>query len=153
MLEREKTYRMAGRVHHPRGLDCEPDTLLKRHALHFQHAPAGQVEAARERLQAVSHLLVEPGLDPLILWVTYSIEHHRFEEICSLLASMGFLLDESIYFRLLRAFWRYSEETQWHNLHSPERLIKQSSEVYVQAWDRHLHGDHDETPEDLRDFR
>ena len=32
-----------------------------------------------------------------------------------------------------------------------ERLIKQSNEVYIQAWDHHVHGDHDDTPLELRE--
>lgn len=154
MLEREKTYRMAGRNHRPHEPGCEPQTLRKRHLLKFQHAPEGQVEAARARLLGQPHLTVEAsGRDDLSLWISYSIEHTSFEEICVQLAAMGFLLDESLHFRILRAFWRYSEETQLHNLRSPERLIKQSNEVYVQAWAHHPHGDHDDTPEDLREFR
>lgn len=153
MLEREKTYRMAGRRHSPHGPDCEPQMLRKRHALRFQHAPEGQVEAARDRLLGLPGLVVEPGRDGLTLWISYSIEQHSFDEICSLLTALGFLLDDSLHFRLLRSLWRYSEETQLHNLHSPERLIKQSNEVYVQAWAHHPHGDHDDTPEELREFR
>jgi len=35
----------------------------------------------------------------------------------------------------------------------PQRLIKQSHEVYVKAWGAHLHGDHDDTPQELRDYK
>ena len=65
----------------------------------------------------------------------------------------GFHLDRSLLIRLHRALIYYVEDTQVHNLRSPERLIKQSHEVYIQAYAHHLHGDRDETPPELREFK
>ena len=33
----------------------------------------------------------------------------------------------------------------------PQRLIKKSNEIYVKAWEHHAHGDHDDTPLELRE--
>ena len=34
---------------------------------------------------------------------------------------------------------------------APERLLKKSqNEAYTHAWERHLHGDHDDTPPEWR---
>jgi hypothetical protein len=53
----------------------------------------------------------------------------------------------------MRMMIAYAEETQLRNMRMPERLIKKSHEVYSRAWDHHLHGDHDDTPPDMRQDR
>ena len=153
MLERETTYRLAGRKHRARGLASEPEVLRKRREIRFHFLPLDQAERALPRLSGVPDLVVERSLRGRAVWVTYSLEHHTLEGIEGLLVEMGFHLDGSLYTRLLRALIRYCEETQLRNLRSPERLIKQSSEVYVQAWTHHPHGDHDDTPLDLREYK
>ena len=65
----------------------------------------------------------------------------------------GFHLDNSLFSKLTRALIRYCEQTQLHTLRSPQRLIKKSNEVYVKAWEHHLHGDHDDTPPELREYK
>jgi len=153
MLERDKAYRLAGRNHQARSLNCDAAALRKRRELRFHVLPVGQADRALQRLSAVPGLVVEPGLKPNVLWVTYSLVDHSLEELSDLLTSMGFHLDPSIYTRLLHALICYCEETQLRNARSPERLIKKSNEVYVQAWEHHLHGDHDDTPAELRDYK
>ena len=75
------------------------------------------------------------------------------EAHAGLLRDAGFALENSLYIKLVRALVYFSEETQRHNLLSPERLIKQSNEVYIQAWNHHVHGDHDDTPPELREYK
>ena len=69
------------------------------------------------------------------------------------LREAGFHLDNSLYAKLVRAVVYFCEETQRHNLESPERLIKKSDEVYVKVYDRHPHGDHDDTPVEFREYK
>ena len=54
----------------------------------------------------------------------------------------------------MRALFYYVEETQLHNLEAPERIRRKSqSEAYTNAWERHPHGDHDDTPPEWRDYK
>jgi hypothetical protein len=69
------------------------------------------------------------------------------------LRDAGFHLDSSLYSKLVRALVYFCEETQRHNLESPERLIKKSNEVYIKVYDQHPHGDHDDTPVELREYK
>lgn len=153
MLERDKAYRLAGRKHRERHLNCDAQSLRKRRELRFHVLPAGQADRAMQRLTAVPGLVVERGVRPNVLWISYSLVDHSLEEVSELLVSMGFQLDPSIYARMMNALISYCEETQLRNARSPERLIKKSNEVYVQAWEHHLHGDHDDTPAELREFK
>lgn len=153
MLEREKAYQLAGRKHKRGAGLVESEALLKRRELRFHPLPADQAQRALSVLAAVPGLTVEPAARGESVWVTYSLESHTLEALEALLRSLGFKLDATLYTRILRAAFHYCEETQLRNLHSPERLIKKSNEVYVQAYAHHLHGDHDETPEELREAK
>ncbi len=54
----------------------------------------------------------------------------------------------------MRALIYYVEETQLHNLDAPDRLLKKSQhEAYTHAWERHPHGDHDDTPPEWREYK
>jgi hypothetical protein len=66
------------------------------------------------------------------------------------LIRQGFHLDNSIVHQLARAVIYFCEDTQLRNLRQPERLLKKSNEIYSRAWDQHPHGDHDDTPPELR---
>src|SRR5690606_40199823 len=107
-------------------------------------------EHAWRALRMLKDLHVERSAHELGLIVRYSVLDYSMEGIEAGLREAGFVLDNSLYMKLVRALVYFTEETQRHNLLSPERLIKQSNEVYVQAWDHQVHGDHDDTPLDLR---
>lgn len=149
-MRRETAYKLAGRNHdHP-----APGTgLLKARELRFKALPAGQVERAWRTLSLLKGLQVERSERECSLLVRYSVLDYSMEALEDGLREAGFVLDHSLYMRLFRALVYFAEETQRHNLLSPERLIKQSNEVYIQAWDRQEHGDHDDVPVELREYR
>lgn len=149
-MRRETAYKLAGRNHsHPApgaGLD-------KRRELRFAASPPGQVERAFEVLQKVEGLQVERSDNPRVLCISYSILDHSLEAVEDALRDAGYHLDNGLYARLVRAVVYFCEETQRHNLLAPERLIKKSNEVYMNVYDQHPHGDHDDTPVELRDYK
>ncbi|MDO9598265.1 MAG: hypothetical protein Q7J47_11155 [Azoarcus sp.] len=149
-MRRETAYKLAGRRHdHPvvgAGID-------KQREIRFKKLPPGQVEHALRALSMLKGLQVERGNSEYALIVHYSVLDYSLESLEDALREAGFALDNTLYSKLVRALVYFCEETQRHNLESPERLLKQSNEVYVQAWDHHVHGDHDETPPDLREYK
>ena len=149
-MRRETAYKLAGRHHdHP-----APGTgIEKAREIRFKPLPPGQVERAWLALRVLKDLHVERTPDPLCLRVRYSVLDYSLEALEDALREAGFALENSLYIKLVRALVYFSEETQRHNLLSPERLIKQSNEVYIQAWDHHAHGDHDDTPLELREYK
>ena len=151
MMRRETAYKLAGRHHeHP----VSRADLIKNRQVRFKTLPPGQVEAAFQALTRLAGVRVER--DPasvFFLNVQYSIQEYCLENIEGALREAGFALDEALYSKLVRALVYFCEETERHNLLSPERLIKQADQVYVQVWGQHAHGDHDETPLDLREYR
>ncbi len=149
-MRRETAYRMAGRkLDHP----AVGPGILRTRELRFKVLPRGQTEYALRALGGLKGVTVEPGPRERTLTIRYSVADHTLESLETALREAGFTLENSLYMKLLRALVYFSEETQRHNLMSPGRLLKQSNKVYIQAWDRHLHGDHDETPPDLREYK
>ncbi|MFT3737110.1 MAG: hypothetical protein QM776_19220 [Rhodocyclaceae bacterium] len=147
-MPRETAYRMAGRKH--RSHDADAEDLLCSHELRLDTEHGEQAPNALLLLQRLPGLAVSAGEHPESLLLKYSLAEHSMEEIESLLVEAGFVLDHSLYARALRVLTHFYEETRLRNLQAPQRLIKQSNAVYIEAWRHHPHGDHDDTPAELR---
>ena len=149
-MRRETAYKLAGRRHDHPALGTG---IAKEREIRFKALPPGQLERAWEVLHVLKGLQIERTGDPLCLRVRYSVLDYSLEALEDALRDAGCALDNALYTKLVRALIYFCEETQRHNLLSPERLIKQSNEVYIQAWDHQVHGDHDDTPLDLREYK
>ncbi|MBL8459597.1 hypothetical protein [Zoogloea sp.] len=150
-MRRETAYKLAGRKHgshHQAGAG-----IAKTREIRFKPYPSGQIHQARRSLAALRGVQVEQGHHDLVLVVHYNVLDYTLELLEEALVNAGFQLERPLLVRLHRALIYYVEETQVHNLRSPERLIKQSHEVYISAYAAHPHGDHDDTPPDLREFK
>ena len=150
-MRRETAYKLAGRKHgqgHHAG-----SGIAKTREIRFKEFPPGQVPQGMRSLAALRGVQVEQGRHPLTVVVHYNVLDYTLELLEEALVGAGFHLDRSLFIRLHRALVYYVEETQVHNLRSPERLIKQSHEVYIKAYAAHSHGDHDDTPLELREYK
>ena len=131
-----------------------PAPIRKERNILFGKLPPGQVSDASGFLEKLERLDVEPHNERLAIGVAYDLHDHSLEELETTLQSKGFHLDSTLMTKLMRALIYYVEETQLHNLSAPERLLKKSqNEAYTQAWERHPHGDHDETPPEWREYK
>lgn len=151
-MRRETAYKLAGRKH-DNGAHHAVSGVAKTREIRFKDFPPGQAAQAWRSLAALRGVRVEAGPDELTLIVHYNVLDFTLQLLDEALVNAGFHLDRSLLIRLHRALIYYVEDTQVHNLRSPERLIKQSHEVYIQAYAHHLHGDRDETPPELREFK
>jgi len=149
-MRRETAYKLAGRNHdHP----VAGAGLLKEREIGFAALPPGQTARALQALRMLKGLVVSESDRPNALVVRYSVLDYSLELIEEALRDAGFHLESSLYSKLVRALVYFCEETQRHNLESPERLIKKSNEVYMNVYDQHPHGDHDDTPVELREYK
>lgn len=135
---------------HP--LAIQPGTR-KHRDIRFDKIRPSQVDDAVRLLARLENMDVAPGVIPNSISIWYEVSDYTLEGIENALIDRGFHLDNSLYCKLVRAVVYYCEATQLRNMKVPERLIKKSHEVYSQAWDHHPHGDHDDTPADLREER
>lgn len=125
----------------------------KQREIRFNRLKHWQVAEAFALLQTLPGLEVAPGAQPNSIAVSYEITDYCLEGLEQLLVDRGFHLDNTLYSKLIRALVYFSEGTQRRNLGQPQRLIKQSQKIYSKVWERHPHGDHDETPPELREYK
>ena len=120
----------------------------------FSKFPPGQVPEASDFLGKLEHLEVQAHVERRVVGVAYDLHEHSLQEIEGALEDKGYHLDNTLMSKMMRALIYYVEETQLHNLDAPHRLLKKSQhEAYTHAWERHPHGDHDDTPPDWREYK
>jgi hypothetical protein len=124
------------------------DSLFRQHDIHFYPLPA-QARLAADYLASLPELSIQVSQQHIT--VRYSLTTHTLQSLEQGLKTAGFHLDESILSKIKRALIYYCEDIARSNLDIPEHNIK-SRDVYVKVWDNHPHGDHDDTPEELRRY-
>jgi hypothetical protein len=139
------------RSHRGQGLARQYGSAKKR-LLRFDAMHPEQTEQVRALLDGIEGLTVEHAGGARLI-IRYDLTDYTLEGLEKALLSQGFPLQGSLYRRLERALIHFWEETQLRNMRLPQRLLKKSNEVYVKAWEHHPHGDHDDTPVDLREER
>lgn len=127
--------------------------LRKQREILFAKFPPGQIPEAADHLERLERVDIAPKLEKRAIDVAYDLREHTLEALENQLQDKGFHLDNTLMSKLMRALIHYVEETQLHNLQAPDRPLKHSQEAYVQAWERHPHGDHDETPPEWREYK
>ena len=136
-------------------MDGVPADALKQRELVFSGNPPGQAERAFELLSGLDDLRVERGARPNSLLISYSLLNYSLEGLERALIGEDFRLEDSAINQIAKKLTYYREEVEYHNLNVPERHVdnRRNAEIFVKAYDRHLHGDHDDTPPELREYR
>jgi hypothetical protein len=131
-----------------------PFELQKQRLLVFSDNSPEQLEQAYLLLSGLENFHVERGVQPNSLLIRYSVEHYSLEALEKALAREGFRLKIGLLERIRRLLINYCEDVQYHNLKTPEPRTKNNShEIFVQAYEHHPHGNHDDTPKELREFK
>lgn len=129
-----------------------PCDLEKNREIVFHTLPASQAERARTLLAGLEGLDVLVGADACRLHVRYNVCEYTLEGLETALSSQGFHLDNSLLNKLRRALAYYCESVQRRNVAANEPDIK-SQQAFMKVYERQLHGDCDETPEEWRDYK
>lgn len=131
-----------------------PAPLPKNRTILFSKFPPGQIPEAADALRRHPGIEVRPDLERRAIDVSYDLRSYTLEELEDELEDKGFHLDNTLLNKLIRAFVHYVEETELHNLEAPDKPRKKSQHTaYTQAWERHPHGDHDDTPPEWREYK
>jgi hypothetical protein len=124
----------------------------KQRELFFSDDPPGQTERAYELLNGLEDLKVERGSQPNSLIVSYSLVDYSLDGLEQALLKEGFHFNDGVFQQISRKLIHYCEDVQYHNLNTPEHKTKsREREIFVKVYDQHSHGDHDDTPQDLRE--
>lgn len=122
------------------------------HDLFFASEPAGQLERALSLLGGLENLQLEETPDPNRLRISYSLRDYSLEGLEAALKKAGFCFKENLLDKLSKKLIYYCEEVQYHNLNTPEHLTKSNTPViFAKLYENHPHGDHDDTPKELRE--
>jgi hypothetical protein len=129
-----------------------PD-LEKTHDIFFASEPPEQAEKALQVLSGIDKLKVSLRPDARAVTVTYQLLDYSLEGLESALTSQGFVLDSGLMHKARRAFVHYEEHVQLDNLGHPTLQEKKKKEIFTHVYDHHPHGDHDDTPEEWREYK
>ncbi len=131
-----------------------PFELQKQRLLVFSDEPANQLEQAYLLLSGLENFHVERCAQPNCLLIRYSVENYSLEALENALFREGFRLEYSALGRMKRQLVHYCEDVQYHNLKTPEHNTKKTPpEIFVKVYEHHPHGNHDDTPKELREFK
>jgi hypothetical protein len=129
-----------------------PCDLEKIREIVFHDLPVGQALRALVLLEGLDGLAVTVGADGRRLIVRYSVCEYTLEGLETALTSEGFHLDNSLLSKLKRALAYFCEGVQRQNVAANEPDIK-SQQAFMKVYERHLHGDCDDTPEEWRSYK
>jgi hypothetical protein len=127
--------------------------MRKQRDIVFSRFPPGQEPEAADLLKRHDNLSADTKLEKRAVEVRYDLRDHTFQELEHQLVDNGYHLDNTLMSKLMRALVYYVEDTQLHNLGANPRPIKQTSTAYLHAWEKHPHGDHDDTPPEWREYK
>ena len=128
--------------------------LDKQRDIVFSAEPSGQINRAYQLLSGLPDCKVEYCNAPNTLRVSYNLRHYTLSGLEEGLAREGFHLDHGPLHSIGRQVIYYCEDTVCHNLDIPVHSTqKNEREVFVKAYSHEPHGDHDDTPPELRDYR
>jgi hypothetical protein len=124
------------------------------HDLYFAAEPAGQIERAHVLLSGLEKLQVEINAESNKLRISYSLRDYSLEGLEGALKKAGFCFKENLLNKLSKQLIYYCEDVQYHNLNTPEHLTKSNTPViFAKLYENHPHGDHDDTPKELREYK
>lgn len=129
--------------------------LNKQRDIVFAAEPPGQLEKAFLLLSGLANCTVKYGDAPNTLQVSYSLAYYTLEGLEQALTNEGFILDhDSLLSSIERKIIYYCEDTICHNMDIPVHPTKKNErDVFVKAYEQESHGDQDDTPPELRDYR
>ena len=130
----------------------QPCDLEKDREIVFHALPPGQAERALVLLQGLDGLAVAVGPDGNRLLVRYHVCEYTLEGLETALMTEGFHLDNSLLSKLKRSLAYFCESVQRRNVVANEPDIK-SQQAFMKVYERHLHGDRDDTPEEWRTYK
>ncbi|MBM5573861.1 hypothetical protein [Deefgea sp. CFH1-16] len=121
------------------------------HDIVFNPSAVDQTVAAARFLAHLNGIQAQAYPAEHKITISYSLCEYALLDIEQQLQNAGFELDTHFWQKIKREFVHYSETVQRDNLAMPEHNLK-SPQIYIHAWEKHQHGDHDDTPEELRRY-
>jgi len=131
----------------------EAEELIKRRELRFchLHPDPNQARSALLLLSDAEGVLEITLADELCLYITYDVRYMTLDAIEKVLIRLGYHLDSRLIYRMKRALYSYSEETQRANLGVSESTDN-TTQVFVKRYSSNYHGCRDKRPDHWRKY-
>ena len=128
--------------------------LVKHRDIHFVelHPDPNQAETAAQLLSEIEGIIGTEERSPTHIRVSYQITHVSLEQIEIGLAGMGLHLDNRLLYRVMRALYYYTEETERANLGHTRSDTKSTREIFAHHYQRQDHSLRDHRPEHWRKY-
>lgn len=118
-------------------------------SLHPDPAQAQSAMLVLTDIEGVEHMRL---ISHQRLHVTYDIRRVCLQWLEEVLEELGFHLDNSLFTKLRRALYHYTEEVQRDNLKCPKGETNCTDKVFVNRYQRLPHGCRDDRPPHWRKY-
>ena len=131
----------------------EEEELIKRGEVRFchLHPDPNQARSALLLLSDAFGVVDITLADEICLYVTYDVRHLTLDAIEKVLIRLGYHLDSRLLYRMKRALYSYSEETQRANLGVSD-TTDNTTQVFVKRYTSNYHGCRDKRPDHWRKY-
>jgi len=131
----------------------EAEELIKRRELRFchLHPDPNQARSALLLLSDAAGVVDITLADELCLYISYDVRYMTLDAIEKVLIRLGYHLDSRLLYRMKRALYSYSEETQRANLGVSESTDN-TTQVFVKRYSSNYHGCRDKRPDHWRKY-
>jgi hypothetical protein len=128
--------------------------MVKHRDIHFAelHPDPNQAETAAQLLSEIEGILDIEQRSPIHVRVSYHLMKVSLEQIENGLTAMGLHLDNRLLYRLMRALYYYTEETERTNLGCTRDDTKSTRQIFADHYQRQNHGLRDQRPEHWRKY-
>jgi hypothetical protein len=131
-----------------------PHDLVKNRDIHFAelHPDPNQAATAATLLADVTGIIEATPISATHLQVSYQLIEVSLEQIETGLISMGLHIDNRLLYRLKRALYHYTEETERANLGCTQSDSKCTRMIFADRYQRMNHKLRDQRPEHWRKY-
>jgi hypothetical protein len=135
-------------------MDRDHTTLIRHREVRFCRLNPGAAHAhdASLMLSGVEGIHHVQPVESHLLHVRYDITIISLKSIDDVLIELGFHLDNTLLYKLKRALYYYSEETQQANM-GQEGGCCAGKQLFIDHYHRRSHGCRDPRPEHWRNYR
>jgi len=135
-------------------MEVEVTGVVKQREIHFRslNPDSNDARDAILLLMEIEGILDLRALTNNCLQVQYDLRQITLEIIETGLRAVGFHLDNNILFKLKRALFYYTEETQLMNMGRLHDQANSTLDVFINCYDQRQHGCRDERPPYLRQY-
>jgi hypothetical protein len=135
-------------------METADSDLIKHREIPFAalHPDPNQAATAALALADVPGVMSAHPESPVLLRISYEVLQISLQQIEEALTEAGFHISGGLLYKLKRALYYYTEETQRANNGCPRGDSNCTRRIFISQYSRHKHGCRDSRPEHWRKY-